>query len=77
MKGKWSQSEKWAKGFIMALPAWLEQECYKEDPEPAGGTQTAAAGPVYRRWEPPKATAKDVAASTAWLQELDVPRRAQ
>ena len=77
VKGKWSQSEKWAKGFIMALPAWIDQECWKEDPEPAAGAQTAAAGPVYRRWEPPKATAEDVAASTAWLQELDVPRRAQ
>jgi len=77
VKGVWSKSEKWAKGFIMALPAWLDQECWKEQPEPAGGTQ-AATGPQYRKWEPPKVTAEDLAASAAWFQELaadDAKRR--
>ena len=70
VKGKWAKSEKWAKGFVMALPSFIDQESWLEDPEPAGGTQTVAAGPVYRRWEPPKATAEDTEASAAWLREL-------
>ncbi|MGB9454650.1 MAG: hypothetical protein WCB12_01315 [Bryobacteraceae bacterium] len=37
VKGKWESSDKWAKGFIMALPQWIDQECWNEDPEPAGG----------------------------------------
>ena len=37
VKEKWAHSDKWAKGFIMALPQWIDQECWNEDPEPAGG----------------------------------------
>jgi len=50
--GKWSRSEKWANGFVMALPSWIEQECWKEDPEPVA--KPASSGPIYRKWEPPK-----------------------
>jgi len=52
VKGKWARSEKWAKGFVMALPSWLEQECWREDPEPTA--PPVSSGPVYRKWEPPK-----------------------
>lgn len=54
VRGKWARSEKWAKGFIMALPSWLDQECWLEDPEPAGKQAAAEGGPVYRSWAPPK-----------------------
>ena len=54
VKGKFAQSEKWAKGFVMALPEWINQECWNEDPEPVGGEKPG--GPVYRKWEPPKPT---------------------
>lgn len=37
IRGKWASSDKWLKGFVMALPTWLRQECWKEEPEPAGG----------------------------------------
>jgi hypothetical protein len=44
VKGKWAKSEKWAKGFVMALPSFIDQESWLEDPEPAGGTQTVFSG---------------------------------
>lgn len=50
VKGKFAQSEKWAKGFIMALPEWINQECWNEDPEPAGGQEPGAT--IYKKWEP-------------------------
>ena len=34
VKGKWARSEKWVKGFIMAMPEWIRQQCWQEDPEP-------------------------------------------
>jgi len=52
VKGKWAKSEKWAKGFVLALPSWIEQECWKESPDPTA--QPVSSGPVYRKWEPPK-----------------------
>ena len=54
VKGKWAASEKWAKGFVLALPEWINQECWNEDPEPAGGNKPGA--PAYHKWEPPKPT---------------------
>jgi hypothetical protein len=50
VKGKFAQSEKWAKGFIMALPEWINQECWNEDPDPAGGQEPGAT--IYKKWEP-------------------------
>ena len=98
VNGKWARSEKWAKGFIMALPSFLDQESWLEDP-PADSADTCtpqstmdpetarriaearvrkgSSGPTYRRWEPPKMSAEDVAASEAWLRELELPKRAQ
>ena len=53
--GKWAKSEKWAKGFVLALPKWIHNRAWEtEDPEPAGGDKPG--GPTYRKWEPPKAT---------------------
>jgi uncharacterized protein YdaU (DUF1376 family) len=51
IRGKWSRSEKWAKGFIMALPAWLAQESWNEDPEPleAGPALESTMDPETRR----------------------------
>ena len=49
--GKWAESEKWGNGFVMNLPEFLNQECWREEPEPAGGS---AGGTVYTKWEPPK-----------------------
>jgi hypothetical protein len=65
VRGKWARSEKWAKGFIMALPAWIDQECWKEDPDPAGKQASTEGGPVYRRWEPPKASPEDLSDAEA------------
>jgi hypothetical protein len=48
--GRWAGSEKWAKWFVMNLPEFINQECWKEDPEPAGGRETAS---PYKQWEPP------------------------
>jgi hypothetical protein len=70
VKGKWAHSETWGKGFIMALPEWIHLERWKEDPEPAGKQPSAAGGPVYRRWEPPKATPEQAADTEAWLSDL-------
>lgn len=39
VRGKFARSEKWAKGFVMALPSWIAQECWDEDPEPAEARQ--------------------------------------
>jgi hypothetical protein len=51
--GKWAKSEKWAKGFILAMPKWIHNRAWEtEDPEPAGGDKPG--GPTYRKWEPPK-----------------------
>jgi hypothetical protein len=36
IKGKWAASEKWAKGFVLSLPEWINQECWNEEPEAAG-----------------------------------------
>ncbi len=53
--GKWAKSEKWAKGFILALPKWIHNRAWEtENPEPVGGEKPG--GPTYRKWEPPKAT---------------------
>ena len=49
--GKWARSDKWVKGFVMNLPEWLNQECWRETPEPAGGGEGAS---PYKQWEPPK-----------------------
>ena len=49
--GKWAVSDKWAKGFVMNLPEWLNQERWRETPESADG---AGGGTVYKKWEPPK-----------------------
>ena len=45
--GKWARSEKWVKGFIMALPSWLRQECWNEEPPSA----TAESETQYTRAE--------------------------
>lgn len=34
VKGKWANSEKWAKGFVMSLPEWIHNRCWEEEPEP-------------------------------------------
>jgi uncharacterized protein YdaU (DUF1376 family) len=53
--GKFAVSEKWSKGFVRALPGWLNDRAWEnENPEPVGGEN--AGGPVYRKWEPPKPT---------------------
>lgn len=51
--GKWAKSEVWGKGFVMALPRWLDQERWKEDPEPVGGKSSG--GQQYNAWKPPVA----------------------
>ena len=60
---------------------WLdgtEAERPASVPRISGGSNaTVAAGPVYRKWAPPKATAEDAVADTAWLQDLDIQKRAQ
>jgi len=35
VKGKWARSDKWAHGFVLSLPEWINQECWNEDPEQA------------------------------------------
>lgn len=30
---KWDVSEKWHKGFVLALPEWISQRCWNETPE--------------------------------------------
>jgi hypothetical protein len=52
VRGKFARSEKWSKGFVMALPSWIRQESWSEDPEPDTGQEARS---VYRKWEPPKA----------------------
>jgi hypothetical protein len=46
LKGKWARSEKWAKGFVLALPRWIDQQCWLEEPEAAEG-QAESAPPRY------------------------------
>ena len=70
VRGKWALSETWAKGFIMALPAWIQQQRWLENPEPAGKQASATeGGTVYRRWEAPKAIPG--AESLDWLADAD------
>jgi hypothetical protein len=50
VRGKWAASKLWAGGFVCALPAFLHERRWEEDPEPA----EADSGPVYRRYTPPE-----------------------
>lgn len=34
INGKWADSDKWQKGFILALPKWLHNRCWEEQPVP-------------------------------------------
>lgn len=42
--GKWAESDSWAKGFIPALPEWLRNRRWLEDPPQRGTTSPAANG---------------------------------
>jgi hypothetical protein len=52
--GKWARSDKWARGFVKALPAWIHNRAWEsEDPEPSAASappaQQSTMSPETRR----------------------------
>jgi hypothetical protein len=35
VNGKWTASQKWQKGYVLALPEWIHNRCWEESPAPA------------------------------------------
>ncbi len=55
VRGKWTNSEKWRKGFVLALPDWIHNRSWDEDPAahvPDGQALYRASDPAWTSGTP-------------------------